>query len=665
MELVRHLDHVVEATGEFFLIFRRQVDVGNYVLESDFVLLLTAPILYEKQALMQHFRYNYSEIVNIPLQDVPFDQLDPDLQEIERYNCQCDRTYYIENFLCIKDLDARVRPFGRLRKAQKKLAAVMKYCRDKGMPVRVIVLKSRKLGISTYVAADLYLEVKEKGFESIIIAQDQETAKFIREFITRFMENDPIDPTDLKYKNRKELKLADREGKIEVHTANEANSTRSRTPQYIHGSEVPKWEKGGEAGLALLNSIARRKGTTVIYEGTANGEDGYFYPIWKDAWENCKLAFRELPDGNLEVESFDVTNRRDWNHTIPLFISVLDDEEIPELGAFEDEAERVWFESSLDIHELKLIENHKVSLEFLNFRRQKIKTDCNNDEDLFNQEYPITPEMAFLASGRPRFNVRNLADMPVRDGEIGRLERKEGWDKRIIFKADKGENLTVFEHPVMGHRYVIGIDTSEGKLPEGSKKPDASVVIVVDMETRRQVATYCGQISEERLVEPALLIAEYYNGAFTVIETNSTGKHVAIQFRKKYPGQRLYKAVDWDKKARAHTRQVGKRTSSANRPILIGRIAEAIDQMSVILFDKRTIDECKHFVYKDGGRVEAAAHWHDDQVMAFGLALEGIHAYPDHLLPLNREGTVFDDRFRNLPKPGNYRKKTANKHTGY
>ena len=208
----------------------------------------------------------------------------------------------------------------------------------------------------------------------------------------------------------------------------------------------------------------------------------------------------------------------------------------------------------------------------------------------------------------------------------------------------------MWERPALGHKYTIGVDTCEGKVPEGSKKPDASVCQVLDV-TRggEQVAKIYGQISEENLVEPLLLLAEFYNGAYLVIENNSTGKHVAIQAGKQYPKIRLYHNDDWNPDKKRYSREIGHRTSSGNRALMIGKLAHKLEGRSLVLYDSKTVHELHGFHKTPGGKAEAAQGYHDDHVMALTLACIGLDSYPGNLKPFTpysiREGTPRSYRF--------------------
>jgi len=294
---------------------------------------------------------------------------------------------------------------------------------------------------------------------------------------------------------------------------------------------------------------------------------------------------------------------------------------------------------------------YDLELEQAHAYRWLLKSECRGDEETRYQEYPSSAEEAFIHSGTPRFRTDILNLMPIKDPRIGNIVPVSRMSRELRFEDDSGGDVYMWERPVLGHKYTIGVDTCEGKVPEGSKKPDASVAQVLDV-TRggEQVAKIYGQISEENLVEPLLLLAEFYNGAYLVIESNSTGKHVCIQAGDgRYPKLRLYHNDDWNPDKKRYSREIGHRTSPGNRRMMIGKLAHKLEGRSLVLYDAMTVHELHGFHKTPGGKAEAAQGYHDDHVMALTLACIGLDTYPDRLKPYTpyslKEGVPHSYRF--------------------
>lgn len=170
---------------------------------------------------------------------------------------------------------------------------------------------------------------------------------------------------------------------------------------------------------------------------------------------------------------------------------------------------------------------------------------------------------------------------------------------------------------------------AEGKLDDLGKEADASVATVHDLDhNMEQVAVLQGQdLGEEYLVEPLVLMALYYNHAFIVCESNNTGKHVCIQLGAgNYDKSKLYHKDDWQGERSRSRREIGWRTTNINKPSLIGELATAIETHGLVIHSKDTHRELTRFI-KDGGKTKAESGYHDDHVIAVGLAVIGAITY--------------------------------------
>ena len=129
---------------------------------------------------------------------------------------------------------------------------------------------------------------------------------------------------------------------------------------------------GAEIYNGLIQAVPNTKDTAVFIESTANGVTGTFYDLWKGAVEGTNgCTFQCLSRGILT----------------PIIVKPVPDN----------------FERTPD--EDDLVEKYNLDDEQLMFRRRKV---AQNGIDLWNQEYPAEPEMAFLTTGRPVFNPEQL-----------------------------------------------------------------------------------------------------------------------------------------------------------------------------------------------------------------------------------------------------------------
>lgn len=520
---------------------------------------------------------------------------------------------------------------GGLKHAQLMLLGLYLLCKDLRIPIRIIILKARKEGLSTLVEALMLLETIKRGIDALVIAHDDKATQKIFEISERFHRTYPRKAPALAKCNVHELKFKGEEGHMQVLTAGNVYAGTALTPQFLHASEAAKWPKGVATATALWQAIADLPDTCIIVECTAEGFDPLFKPMWEASHNHCDVSWKE--EDGLPIPSFEINNREEWNGYLPLFIPWFDDPQYSKSFNYDGESE--WFADNMAIEEKAVMERYKLTPEQMNSYRWLLKQKCQNDTNIRSQEYPCNPLEAFIYSGRPRFNIEILSAMPVDKPLRGTLAPAARMSRKIIFHQDPQGDVYRWEEPVPGHSYIIGVDTAEGLIPTGSKKPDATVVQVFDRTMGGiQVAKIYGQISEDELVDPLVLLCEYYNGAWCVIENNNTGKMVARDMGKKYDKQRLYKEHDEDDPQR-RSKRIGFRTHGTNRRQWVGKLASFLNDRAFTIRDDKTVSEMVHFHITEGGRAEAAIGFHDDHVSAMWLVCVGFESYPDNLKPYN------------------------------
>jgi len=550
------------------------------------------------------------------------------IQSAEEGLCRLDwHKWLTENFV-IKDKRGNVRLMSPLKGSQIKLLKLYQWCKTNDQPIRIIVLKARKTGISTLIEGLMFLETMNRGVDSIVIAHDKPTAEYIFSITNRFYTNYGLSKPEKAQSSVRKMTFKEQEGMIMVETANNIQAGTGLTPHFIHGSEVSKWHKGSDTAVSLFQSIGDGPETAVILESTASGFDSLFHPYWENADKYCDIKWITGDDGEIYPE-VNINNYDQWNGYLPFFISWFTDDEYQR--EFRSEQDKSRFVQTLDSQEKHLKDHFEVKPEQLNWFRWILRDKCQGDIKIRRQEYPSTPQEAFVSSGRPYLDHDSLALMPLEDGRKGYLVQDDRWAKTIRFISDKNEALTIYKDPRMNHRYVLGVDTAEGIMPEGSKDPDQSVVTVLDMDDgARQVAVLSGYIGEEELANKIILLGNHYNSAFIVPEVSGYGMHVCITLSQQYPSHLLYHRTDFLKDRPKRSRQVGWRTTMASRPILLGDLKQAVSDQSIIIHCKETLEELKRLEYNNRGKVEAGAGAHDDHCFALALAVQGIKSYPEH-----------------------------------
>ena len=192
---------------------------------------------------------------------------------------RADLPTYGREGLIIRPTGGATRPF-IFNSVQMKLHAELENLKAALGYVRVIVLKARQLGVSTYVGARFYHRMKhDPGFRTIIMAHRDDALLALAEMVDRYYENDPTQPGK-KARSAGHLILENDSG-VTVMVAGpvKTGAGRAFTFQLAHLSELAFWSQASEHMSALMRTIHKVPGTEVIVESTANGASGVFHSI--------------------------------------------------------------------------------------------------------------------------------------------------------------------------------------------------------------------------------------------------------------------------------------------------------------------------------------------------------------------------------------------------
>lgn len=233
--------------------------------------------------------------------------------------------------------------------------------------VRVIVLKGRQQGISTYTAARFYKRTSMKfGKRCMIITHLDAATKNLFGIVKTYHElgDDTLKPAT-KNSSITELTFNKLRSSYGVATAGSKNAGRSDTIQYLHGSEVAMWPNAIQIMAGLGQTVPLENGSEMILESTGMGLANVFHSMWTTA----------------------VAGKSDFLAVfIPWFVQEEYRREVP--AGFELSAEEVEYQ-----------ETFELSDEQMTWRQKKIITDFQGDAGWFDQEYPATPDMAFQRQG--------------------------------------------------------------------------------------------------------------------------------------------------------------------------------------------------------------------------------------------------------------------------
>jgi len=487
-----------------------------------------------------------------------------------------DFTFYAKKCVNIRTKEGEVKQLV-LNGPQEKLDTLIKNQMETTGRVRVIILKARQQGFSTYVHAWLYHKLSQhRAKKGLVVAHVADSTRALFDMYKRTHElmPDAVKPAT-KYSSRRELSFSALDTSLMVATAGGDAIARGETITHAHLSEVAFWPKISAADNlnALLATVPDTKGTAIFVESTANGMSGPFYELWSAAI-------------------------RGENGFIPFFSPWFDSPEyfVEPPANFEI----TWEEKSL-------VERYGLSDGQLMFRRQRISS---TSREQFQQEYPSNADEAFIASGMPVFNPDQIYQM-LQDAEepMYRMTNEAGTFKQHI----RGELLVYKEHDP-SERYYIGADVALG-----IKGRDYSVAQVLDSQ-KNQVATWRGYVMPDYFGDILNDLGFYYNEARVVVEANNHGLLTAIRLGRDLAYPNIYTEVGEGQLVDNESYVIGFHTNVKTKPLVIDRLRAALREGEIHLDDKTTLREMLSYVVSPSGKLEAEEGKHDDCVMSLALA---------------------------------------------
>lgn len=536
-----------------------------------------------------------------------------------RHEIQLHPEYLIELLFFVVDKEQRSVPFV-LNDVQKdfidKLNKAKKDFEDgKITNISMLVLKGRQQGFTTLITAyQLACTIITKNFQGYSVADESSNTEAIFQNKAKYpYEQLPenIKPTE-KFNNKRQLLFEKLNSSWQVDTAT-ANMGRSRTINFFHGSECAFWRDG----IALVQAgigEAFTKNCIKIYESTANGFN----------------EFKTMWDSGAHINCFyEWWRTKEYRIIIPTHLEKEFKEKLQKSNEWIYDRLR-WLQ-----------DNKKLDIEQLYWYYDKYTRYIN--KDLIKQEYPCTPEEAFIASGNCVFDkeaiIRRIALLspPTAQGYFS--YSYDGLKiKDIKWVDDPNGCIKLYEKPKKGYPYVIGGDTSG----EGSDYFTASVI---DNTTGKQVAVYKKQTDEVEYTRQMYCLGMYYKEALLAIEANfSTYPQLELE-RLGYKNFYIRKTEDTiNKKIK---KSFGFKTTSLTRPILIGNLKRIIHEEINKINDKDTLTECLSFIKNEKGREEAQTGFHDDLVMCIGIAYYCSEQQRTYVLTNNEVKEVFNFNVEN------------------
>lgn len=474
----------------------------------------------------------------------------------------------------------------KLNRAQKHLLTLCYGQLERRGYIRLIILKGRQMGSSTFVEALIYWYVSQREAQkALVVAHDKEGTKTIFTMTRRGHDKMPeaVKPHTTASSST-ELVFDKLDSAYRISTAGGDGIVRGDTLTALHLSEAAWWPKSSAlanySGLMDAMPTGRfAKGTIAFEESTANSYN-MFYEHWRSAelgesdWETAFLPW--FWDPSCEADPTENFERSPGEIALTETVFELTGEELT------------------DAH--------------LMFRRLKI---AEKGEELFKQEYPSWPEEAFLTSGAPVFDADTISE--------ALKGAKEPTDRLMLMPGGQWEPYKLGElHCFLPHdedeTYYIGGDVGFGV------GKDSSVLQVLDSKHRQAAVWRSNRVNADRFGDVAASLATYYNSAYLCVERNGPGilTNRVIHVDNGYTN--VHTEVTYNKISDEETEVVGFGTTVKTKPLVVEELRAKVVQKTIQIFDRVTLEELRRFIVSESGRFEAESGHHDDHVIALCLA---------------------------------------------
>ena len=561
--------------------------------------------------------------------------------------CRMDRRFYFKHCLLI-----RVKNPGTGRNEMIPFVLnpeqdeVLKYIEEqerKKLPVRIIILKSRKIGFSTLIEAlGHHLCQFKEHVIARCVAHRKESTEDIFEITHRYQEYlhpaiRAIAPGKGKRSSRDMGVYWNHGSQFEVQTQGATDADRGNTPDFLHLSELGLWWKrrktssDSEVLQASMGSVEDIFGTYVIIESTACGSAGAFYDRFWAAWKgepgNMFKAFFFGWQDHSKYQLKPKSGERSLDSALRKAHKAGDDE------AFWRHAKKLaysplWAERAITFN-LKPWQ--------VRWALRSVTSKFGGNLKSFDTEFPLSPEIAFTSSSTSPFKqdsitqrMRNLEDKPVDVDVYG----------SITYNKRTGESTwmagppawRVWFPPEEGHEYIVTVDSAHG-VEDG----DYTCIQVGDRTDRKQVAEYYYRLPPLETAQQTYAVGMMYNQALVVPEIDGPGL-ATTQNLLECDGGAGYSNLYVRSKSGNWTQRFGFRTGTKNvRDACISALAEIIQFQSWDIYSKILLRECQTFVKPKGGKCEAMPGEHDDAVMAMAIMMYVDKSLGDIEEPLSAE----------------------------
>ena len=202
----------------------------------------------------------------------------------------------------------------RYNEAQIRLYNTYRWFRDNNMPVRIVICKARRAGLSTGVESLIYDDTTTNpNTYSLIVANERNPSENVLKMCRRFWENTPEllrfgdievplrPPLPAQYRNSPSKDRMEFDAPLNSHifiaTARSIDAYLGYGFQNIHATEAGYYQDGDGLFRALYPTLSTDPHSALYVESTPNGQEGrgaWFYETCMDAASRKNTQYGEM-----------------------------------------------------------------------------------------------------------------------------------------------------------------------------------------------------------------------------------------------------------------------------------------------------------------------------------------------------------------------------------
>ncbi len=548
----------------------------------------------------------------------------------------------------------------KLNYLQKKIQAVVDKLEEMEYPVRILGLKPRQRGSTTFFTALGYTLLRRTSTSAVFIGGQSDQTVGLWNMMKTYHANDRFDWKNSGDVNEKGASFSNG-SRAKKESAKDVQAGIGDTYSLLHATEAARWAQYGVANAGdvmanILKAVPLIPHTYIFLESSADYAGGDFYNRWLNG-----VDADDFLSGKVQLKQGDyVRVFAEWFlFEESLLPSVLSGEERADIERSLDNEE--WYLGEKDLKErYGVLDDDGVLrlgnvvtkgdwIDQLAWRRYAIEKECGKDRVIFDRDFPHSWQDAFTKSGNNRFNGNGLAAIRKRLSSVVPMYGVLEMPKHVpAFRpTSPGEaTVTIFEKPIEGCRYILSCDPMTGITQTGSKDPDRHGVFVLRKAYTDSKGIWRRPCTAARIVqcrwdidvlEAAIWrLSKYYGGTSACLIAVEVNMDRGIIELLKLRGANLYRREIFNRTDYKTTEAYGYQTNVRTRENMIETLAAAVREWDtpgagIDIWCPLALEQLENFIRKQNGKSEAGDGWKDDDVISIAMGLELIEqATPYH-----------------------------------